>query len=51
MSPPNYHLLGPPAVYPSVSMASPVILFTQESEIGRIKVQSQPGEIVCEILS
>jgi hypothetical protein len=28
-----------------------VILAIQEAEIRRIKVQSQPGKIVCEILS
>jgi hypothetical protein len=28
-----------------------VILATQEAEIRRIKVQSQPREIVCKILS
>jgi hypothetical protein len=28
-----------------------VILATQEAEIRRIAVQSQPGEIVCETLS
>jgi hypothetical protein len=30
---------------------TPVILDTQEAEIRRITVQSQPGEIVCETLS
>jgi hypothetical protein len=30
---------------------TPVILATQEAEIRRIVVQSQPGQIVCEILS
>jgi hypothetical protein len=30
---------------------TPVILATQEAEIRRIMVQSQPGQIVCEILS
>jgi hypothetical protein len=30
---------------------TPVILATQEAEIRRIMVQSQPGEIVCETLS
>jgi hypothetical protein len=29
----------------------PVILATQEAEIRRIMVQSQPGQIVCETLS
>jgi hypothetical protein len=29
----------------------PVILATQEAEIRRIVVQSQPGKIVCETLS
>jgi hypothetical protein len=29
----------------------PVILATQEAEIRRITVQSQPGQIVCETLS
>jgi hypothetical protein len=29
----------------------PVILATQEAEIGRIVVQSQPWQIVCETLS
>jgi hypothetical protein len=29
----------------------PVILFTQEAEIRRIKVQSQPGQIVLGTLS
>jgi hypothetical protein len=29
----------------------PVILTTQEAEIRRIKVQSQPGQLVCETLS
>jgi hypothetical protein len=29
----------------------PIILATQESEIRRITVQSQPGQIVCETLS
>jgi hypothetical protein len=29
----------------------PVILATQEAEIRRIKVQSQPQQIVCETLS
>jgi hypothetical protein len=29
----------------------PVILATQEAEIRRITFQSQPGQIVCEILS
>jgi hypothetical protein len=29
----------------------PIILVTQESEIRGIMVQSQPGQIVCEILS
>jgi hypothetical protein len=29
----------------------PVILATQEAEIRRIAVQSQSGQIVCEILS
>jgi hypothetical protein len=29
----------------------PVILATQEAEIRRIEVQSQPGQIVCETLS
>jgi hypothetical protein len=28
----------------------PLILATQEAEIRRIKVQSQPGQIVCETL-
>jgi hypothetical protein len=30
---------------------TPVILAIQEAEIRRIMVQSQPGQIVCEILS
>jgi hypothetical protein len=30
---------------------TPIILATQEAEISRIKVQSQPGQIVCETLS
>jgi hypothetical protein len=30
---------------------TPVILATQEAEIRRIMVRSQPGQIVCEILS
>jgi hypothetical protein len=30
---------------------APVILATQEAEIRRIAVQSQPGQIVCETLS
>jgi hypothetical protein len=30
---------------------TPVILATQEAEIRRMVVQSQPGYIVCEILS
>jgi hypothetical protein len=30
---------------------TPIILDTQEAEIKRIKVQSQPRQIVCEILS
>jgi hypothetical protein len=29
----------------------PIILATQEAEIRRIKVQSQPGQTVCETLS
>jgi hypothetical protein len=29
----------------------PVILATQEAEIKRIAIQSQPGQIVCETLS
>jgi hypothetical protein len=29
----------------------PVILATQDAEIWRITVQSQPGQIVCETLS
>jgi hypothetical protein len=29
----------------------PVILATQEAEIRRIMVQSQPGQIVCKTLS
>jgi hypothetical protein len=29
----------------------PVILATQEAEIRRLKVPSQPGQIVCETLS
>jgi hypothetical protein len=29
----------------------PIILATQEAEINRIVVQSQPGQIVCETLS
>jgi hypothetical protein len=29
----------------------PVILATQEAEIRRIEVRSQPGQIVCETLS
>jgi hypothetical protein len=29
----------------------PVILTTQEAEIRRFMVSSQPGQIVCEILS
>jgi hypothetical protein len=29
----------------------PVILATQEAEIRRIVIQSQPGQIVCETLS
>jgi hypothetical protein len=29
----------------------PVILTTQEAEIGRIVVQSQPRQIVCKTLS
>jgi hypothetical protein len=32
-------------------MAHPVILVTQEAEISRIMVQSQPGQIVWETLS
>jgi hypothetical protein len=30
---------------------TPIILATQEAEIKRITVQSQPGQIVCETLS
>jgi hypothetical protein len=30
---------------------TPVILATREADIGRIKFQSQPRQIVCEILS
>jgi hypothetical protein len=30
---------------------TPVILATQEAEVRRITVQSQPGQIVCETLS
>jgi hypothetical protein len=30
---------------------TPIILVTQEAEIKRISVQSQPGRIVCETLS
>jgi hypothetical protein len=30
---------------------TPVILVTQEAEIRRIKVQSQPGQIVCKTVS
>jgi hypothetical protein len=30
---------------------APVILATQEAEIRRIMIQSQPGEIVCKTLS
>jgi hypothetical protein len=30
---------------------TPVILATQEVEIRRIEVESQPGQIVCETLS
>jgi hypothetical protein len=30
---------------------TPIILATQEAEIGRIAVRSQPGQIVCENLS
>jgi hypothetical protein len=30
---------------------TPVILATQEAEIRRITVQSQPGQIVCKTLS
>jgi hypothetical protein len=29
----------------------PVILATQETEMKRIKVRSQPGQTVCELLS
>jgi hypothetical protein len=29
----------------------PIILATQEAEIRRITVQSQPGQVVCETLS
>jgi hypothetical protein len=29
----------------------PIILATQEAEIGRIVVQSWPGQIVCQTLS
>jgi hypothetical protein len=31
--------------------SAPIILATQETEIRRIMVQSQPGHIVCEALS
>jgi hypothetical protein len=34
-----------------VLVLTPVILATQEAEIRRIKVQSQPRKIVCETLS
>jgi hypothetical protein len=30
---------------------TPVILATQETEIRRIAIRSQPGQIACEILS
>jgi hypothetical protein len=30
---------------------TPIFLATQEAEISRIRVQSQPGQIVCETLS
>jgi hypothetical protein len=30
---------------------TPIILATQEAEIRRIIVQSQPGQVVCETLS
>jgi hypothetical protein len=30
---------------------TPIILTTQEEEIRRILIQSQPGQIVCETLS
>jgi hypothetical protein len=33
------------------NMFTPIILATQEAEIRRIAVQSQPGQIVCETLS
>jgi hypothetical protein len=32
-------------------VATPVILTTQEAEIRKIKVQSQPRQTVCETLS
>jgi hypothetical protein len=34
-----------------VPWLTPVILATQEAEISRIAVRSQPGQIVCKTLS
>jgi hypothetical protein len=34
-----------------LNRSPPVILATQEAEIRRTAVQSQPGQIVCETLS
>jgi hypothetical protein len=42
---------GKEGIYCLVLVAHPVILATQEAEIWRIEVQSQPGQIVQETLN
>jgi hypothetical protein len=44
-------LLGSKGVSSQALCLRPVILATQEAEIRRIAVQSQPRQIVCELLS
>jgi hypothetical protein len=41
----------PEKVYKLAGWFIPIILATQEAEIRRISVQSQPGQTVCKILS